>query len=59
MTTRSPKSILESTSGSFLASGGSDDDHYLFRTDLKGSADRAFRAVGSRPPALAEKLPAQ
>lgn len=29
---------------------------YLLRTELKGTADRAFRAVGVRPPALAEKL---
>jgi Transposase DDE domain len=36
-----------------------DDELYLLRTDLKGTADRAFRAVGVRPPALAEKIPAQ
>jgi hypothetical protein len=34
-----------------------DGELYLLRTDLKGSADQAFRAVGIRPPALAEKLP--
>jgi len=36
-----------------------DGELYLLRTDLKGTADRAFRAAGVRPPALAEKLPAQ
>jgi hypothetical protein len=33
-----------------------DGELYLLRTQLKGTADRAFRAIGVRPPALAEKL---
>ncbi len=31
---------------------------YLLRTELRGRANEAFRALGVRPPALAEKLPA-
>lgn len=34
------------------------DDRYLMRTELKGHASLAFRAVGLRPPPLAEPLPA-
>lgn len=33
-----------------------DAELYLPRTELKGTADRAFRAVGLRPPPLAQKL---
>jgi len=33
-----------------------DGELYLLRTELKGTADRAFRAVGLRPPPLAQKL---
>jgi hypothetical protein len=33
-----------------------DEELYLLRTELKGTADRAFRAVGLRPPPLAQKL---
>jgi len=33
-----------------------DGELYLLRTDLKGTADRSFRAVGLRPPPLAQKL---
>lgn len=36
-----------------------DGELYRLRTELKGTADRAFRAVGVRPPALAEKLQVQ
>jgi hypothetical protein len=36
-----------------------DGELYRLRTELRGSADRAFRAVGVRPPALAEKITAQ
>ena len=33
-----------------------DGELYLLRTELKGTADRVFRAVGLRPPPLAQKL---
>ncbi len=33
------------------------DERYRMRTDLKGHANLAFRAVGVRPPPLAQRLP--
>jgi hypothetical protein len=33
-----------------------DDQHYLLRTDLRGTAHTAFQAVGLRPPPLAQVL---
>ncbi len=33
-----------------------DNDPYLMRTELKGHAHEAFRAVGLRPPPLAQPL---
>jgi hypothetical protein len=33
-----------------------DDQHYLLRTDLRGTAHVAFQAVGLRPPPLAQVL---
>lgn len=35
-----------------------DDQRYLMRTELKGHASEVFRAVGLRPPPLAQPLPA-
>jgi hypothetical protein len=33
-----------------------DDQHYVLRTDLTGVAHVAFKAVGQRPPPLAQRL---